>query len=324
MSEQRTLHRVLEMMVMLSKPGGRTIQYMAEKFEVHERTIKRTIETIRDAGYYLYEERGRYYMDKEENARKAEFDVTQLLSFTREEIHRLKAMFENNIPRNHTYDYLLSKIFGAIGLHNSSIKVLENQNYRLVQTLREAIRQKKQIRIKTYEWSSANRSLPDVIMEPIDFAMDHTRIWCYYPQLKQNVLVRLPDMDDVFLTETPMKYAEQHRTGYIDIFGASGFEKYPVIIHLNSRARGYLKDEFAISSKEIKPVETVENVRIPQREKWFKFETEVCGYFHISRFCMGLPGDVEIITPELQEYIDMVQNKANKIEHKPSSINMRL
>ena len=37
-------------------------------------------------------------MDKEANAQRVKFDVSELLSFTREEIWRLKAMFEKMFP----------------------------------------------------------------------------------------------------------------------------------------------------------------------------------------------------------------------------------
>src|SRR5690554_142481 len=324
MSDQRTLLRTLEMMVMLSQPGGHTISGLAEYFDVHERTIRRTLDTISQAGYFLHEYRGRYYMDKEANAQRVKFDVSELLSFTREEIWRLKAMFEKNVPSNHSYDYLLSKIFGAIGLNNSAAKVIENHAFRLVETIRQGIALQRQLKVATFSWGSANRCLNDVVLEPIAFALDHTRVWCYLPYLKSNVLVRLSDLDQITLTEADMAHKKEHRTGFIDVFGASGFETYPVTIHVNLRARAYLMDEYAISQRQFKSLSPRARGAVGPRSIQHEFSTEVCGFFHIARFCMGLPADVLVVSPDLKTYIEEVQSGARAAAYEPSTAYLRL
>ncbi|MDG5800804.1 WYL domain-containing protein [Marinilabiliaceae bacterium ANBcel2] len=321
MTQQTTLQRTLELMILLARPGGATVKCLAEGFDVHERTIQRTFQTIRDAGYYIREYRGRYYMDKEENAQKARFDVSQLLSFTREEIVRIKSMFDN-IPSNHSYDHLMSKILGAIGLENSAASVIQSHQFVRVETIRKAIKEKKQILVKTYSWSTGGKSYNNIKMEPIGFALDYTRVWCYFPEINRNLLVRLTDMDSVKLSETSFQHKEKHKTGYIDAFGASGFEKSEVVIDVNLQARGYLMSEFAIERKEFKTIHNEESSdkRVKPR---YRFQTEVCGYFHIARFCMGLPNDVRIITPKLKRYIESIQNKPKECVHEPSTVYFR-
>ena len=64
MSDTTTLKRNLEILMMLTKPGGINVRQIAERYGVSARTIQRLIKQFRDTGYVIEDSEGNYMINK--------------------------------------------------------------------------------------------------------------------------------------------------------------------------------------------------------------------------------------------------------------------
>lgn len=295
MSGQNTLYRTLEMMTLLSRPGGVTVKHLAEQYECSVRTIQRTIRTIIQAGYVVEEHKGRYRINKLETKRSSSFDIGDLLHFSKEEAELLNRSIQSIRGRNAIKENLTRKLYSLYGLENVANNLVRQQDSEQVKIIIEAIQNKFQIQVNEYTWSTANRGLKSVVIEPIEFAFDYSRVWAFYPKQKKNFLLRLSGINGVKALYTPYEYQEYHRVGYTDFFRGYGFSKMPLKMVLNRRAYGFLLEEFPLAGSALEKLSP----------HYFMLDTEVCDLFPVARFFLGLPGDMEVKEPAgFAEYIE--------------------
>jgi predicted DNA-binding transcriptional regulator YafY len=310
MSGQNTLYRTLEMMTLLSRPGGVTVKHLAEQYECSVRTIQRTIRTIIQAGYVVEEYRGRYRINKLETKRSSSFDIGDLLHFSKEEAELLNRSIRSIRGRNAIKENLTRKLYSLYGLENVANNLVRQQDSEQVKTIIEAIQGRFQIQVNEYTWSTANRGLQSVVIEPIEFAFDYSRVWAFYPKQRKNFLLRLSGINGVKALYTPYEYKDYHRVGYTDFFRGYGFSKMPLKMVLNRRAYGFLLEEFPLAGSALKQL----------NPHYFLLDTEVCDLFPVARFFLGLPGDMEVKEPDnFLEYIqklpeDSVHNDEENME----------
>jgi hypothetical protein len=74
----------------------------------------------------------------------------------------------------------------------------------------------------------------------------------------------------------------------MDAFRISSQEQILVKLKLSLRAFNLLIEEYPLAEKYV----CIED------DNYRHFEAPVCGFEGVGRFCMGLPGEVEIIEPE--------------------------
>jgi predicted DNA-binding transcriptional regulator YafY len=297
MSYQTTLERTLEMMAWLSRDGGCTTRELAKHFELTVRSIQRTIFTITMAGYVVEKKADRYKINHEETRQKNGFDIGNLLHFSKEEAWMLGEAFKNIPGNNAIKENLLKKLTTIYGA-DSIIKKLANQEEsEPIKILIEAIQNKKQVIVDEYTMSTTNRGLQSVVIEPIEFASDYSRIWAYFPKQKKNFLLRLSGIHGVKVTNESYKYEQFHKPGFIDIFRGYGYLKTPVSLQLNNRAYGFMLEEFPMAKTAIKKLNPGQ----------YELNTEVCDFAPLARFYLGLPGNIKIIGPSsLMEYVKNV------------------
>ena len=296
MSGQNTLYRTLEMMTLLSRPGGTTVKNLAEYYECSERTIQRTIRTIIQAGYVVEEYRGRYKINKTETKRTSKFDIGDLLHFSKEEAELLNRSIQRIPGKNAIKENLTKKLYSLYGMENVANNLVRQQDSEHVQIIIEAIQNKFQLKVDEYTWSTANRGLQSAIIEPIEFAFDYSRLWAFYPGKKYNFLLRLSGINGVKALHTPYEYEAHHKVGQVDVFRGYGWSKIPLKMVLNRRAYGFLLEEFPLAESGLKKL----NIH------FYSLETEVCDLYQVARFYMGLPGDIEVQEPE--NFLEYVEN----------------
>jgi len=289
MSEQNTLYRTLEMMAILSRPGGVTTRELAEHYEMSMRSIQRTIWTIREAGYVVDEKNGRYSINHAETKKRNMFDIGDLLHFSKEEAELLNRAIQHIPGRNAIKENLTRKLYSLYGSENVANNLVRQEDSGQVRILIEAIQNKLQVRVKEHTMSTANRGVQSVVIEPIEFASDYSRLWAFFPDQRKNFLLRLSGIDGVEAMHKPWQYAGQHRVGHIDVFRGYGFKKTRLIWLLNRRAYGFMLEEFPLTGRYITKM----------HQKVFRLDTEVCNFFQPARFYLGLPGDIRVEDPEI-------------------------
>ena len=297
MSDQNTLERTLEMMAVLSRAGGQRVEDLAEEFGVTTRTIRRTIKTIRDSGYVVESKGGYYRLERDETKRKFGVNIGDLLYFSKEEAYILSAAIDTIDTTTNVRETLVKKLYSLYNSDKVAFSVTRQEDKAAVKIILEAIRDKKQVKIKEFGYSTANQGIYNAIVEPLGFAFNFSRFWAYFPERHGNIIIRLSNVLGVEATNQPFKYVKEHRIGYTDAFRGYGIEQIKVNLLMNRRAYGLMIDEFPLSKESITP-DKLNPVRT------YRLETYVCTFREIGRFIMGLPGDIAIIEPqELKDYI---------------------
>ena len=298
MSEQKTLYRTLEMLTILSKSRGVSAKSLAEKYDCSLRTIQRTIDTIRQAGYVVNKHDELYKIDKIQTKKNIRFDIGDLLHFSKEEAELLNRAIQNISGRNAIKENLVKKLYSIYGSENVVNNLVRQEDSEQVRIIIEAIQFGYQIQVNEYTMSTANRGLRSVVIEPIEFAFDYSRIWAFFPRQKKNFLLRLSGINGVKALYEPYKFAEYHKVGLTDVFRGYGYSKFPLKMILNRRAMGFLLEEFPLASSYLKKI----------HQMAFILETEVCDLYQVARFYLGLPGDIEVKEPSnFLKYIEEMQ-----------------
>jgi len=304
MSDQSTLQRTLEMMAMLSRPGGCSRQSLKEHFAVHIRTIQRTLDTIRDAGYVVECHKDRYKINRAETKKDNHFDIGDLLHFSKEEAWLLNDAIKSIPGKNSIKENLVKKLYSIYAADNIVNNIVKQEDSEQVRIIVDAIQNRLQIVIKEYTYNSVNKGLRSLIAEPIAFASDFTRVWAYLPIFSCNILLRLSGLAGVEGTTDSYECSDLHRVGFIDVFRGYGIDKKSIGLRLDRRAYGFMCEEFPLSRQYIKKT----------GNHSYELHTEVCDFTPVARFYLGLPGDIYVLYPEeLKEFIASAPEHSQKI-----------
>jgi len=249
------------------------------------------------AGYIVEEKNGVYKINQKETKKRTHFDIADLLHFSKEEAWMLSEAFQRIPGKNAIKENLMKKLT-TIYASDSIVQNMANQEgSEQVKILIEAIQNKFQVIVNEYTMSTANRGLQALVIEPIEFASDYSRIWAYFPKQKKNFLLRLSGIHGVKANYEPYQCEQFHKPGFIDIFRGYGYTKTPVSLMLNNRAFGFMLEEFPMAKAFIKRINPGQ----------YELNTEVCDFAPLARFYLGLPGNIKIIQPEsLKEYVKAV------------------
>jgi len=155
MSDQNTLLRCIEMMAILSNHNGKTVQELADYFEKSTRTIHRTIDTIKMAGYVIENQHGRYKINKNETRATNGFDISDLLHFTKEEAWLLDEAISNITGENTIKENLVRKLYSIYDTDVIITNMTRKEESEQVKTISDAIQNKLQIHILEYNHTSA-------------------------------------------------------------------------------------------------------------------------------------------------------------------------
>lgn len=295
MSDQTTLMRTLMLMALLSRRYGSTVEYLAEYLVVSPRTVRRYLSTVREAGYVVECRNGRYHIDHVKTKRNTGFDIGDLLYFSKEEAQILSAAIETVEGATTVKEELARKLYSLYDDEKVAYTVTRKEDTETVRILIDAIRNKKQITVLEYTYSTANRGVREMVAEPLGFAFGYSRIWAYVPRFKKNMVLRLSGMAGVKATDITFRHEQDHRIGFMDPFRSYGFEKKKIRLELDIRAYGLMVDEFPLTRDHISRITADE----------FLLETEVCNFGEIGRFIAGLPSYITILEPqELRDYVE--------------------
>lgn len=292
--------RSIELLELLTRYTGKSISYLSEYFNVDKRTIQRDIAKLKRAGYVIKNINGKYKINQEETRREVKFKLNELVHFTKEEAFILNEAIRN-IEENDVIKKNLIKKLSS--LHNVD-ELLETVSYlqgaEEVKTIAHAIENKYQLEVIEYLRISGNRGLKSLIIEPIQFASNYSRVWAYYPGKNVNFLLRLSGIHGVKPTYKPYQYEQHHKVGYMDVFNGYGFSKTNLKMIINKRAYGYILEEYPQAVPYI----------IQFRKHEYVLKTEICSFMGVGRFCLGLPGSVRVIEPQgLIDYIEQEKEK---------------
>lgn len=284
--DQPKIERVLRLMMMLTSNNRYTIEELSDKLETSPRTIYRYLDTFKEAGFVVSKKGNYFRLDRKSRYFK---DISQLVHFTEEEAYILNSAIESLHPTNAIKQNLKAKLASIYDFKMLAECVVKGENARNVNSIIEAIENKKQIILKNYT-SAHSKIVSDRIVEPLSFTTNYIQVWAYELSSGKNKLFKLSRIGKVEILDKDWEYEMEHQEGLMDLFRINSFEQIPVKLKLGLRAASLLVEEYPLGEKYLSP--------LPNDPSHFILDTWVCGYEGIGRFVLGLLDDIEILEGE--------------------------
>lgn len=290
MSDQAKFQKMLEVLLLLDCQYGRTITELSERFEISQRTVYRYLDTFKQVGFVIENTNGYFKIDKE-NATVQE--ISHLLHFSEEEAFILSKAIHSIEDTDEFKSKLVKKLYSLYDFDRVIHAISKKEESENIYTLLQAIKQQKQVVLQSYK-SGNSKNIRDRIVEPIDFTINYTGVWCYDIEDGVNKVFKTSRIKNVVLLEQIWKYKLKHKKGIIDIFRMQSFEPTTIILELTLVAYNLIIEEFPLSEKYISKV----------TDNLYRLECEVGNFLGVGRFVLGLPGEIKIIASEaLKQYV---------------------
>lgn len=287
--EQGKILKTLRLVMLLSGTRYYNINELKTHLDVSVRTMYRYLDDIESAGFILERNNGLYRLQHDKTTQT----VNSLLHFTAEDVfifYEAIAAIDTTGPAK---ERLLRKL-NALYDYSALNKIKDNQSFAKIQTIREAISQKKRIILRQYRSSHSN-TVEDRTVEAFGFTPEYRGIICCDSDktVKQFSIDRI---ESVIPIDENWKYEDFHRVPVVDSFRMAG-ENYigEVIAILNLKAYNLITEQFPLSKKYIQP----QGVK-------YKLQAPITKIDGIARFMLGLLGDVAILGP--QNLINHINN----------------
>jgi predicted DNA-binding transcriptional regulator YafY len=296
--DQPKLERLLRLMKLLTANNSFTVDEIASKLAISQRSVYRYIDTFREAGFVIKKTNNYIKLDKSSPYFK---DISELIHFTEEEAFILKSAIENIDENNLLKQNLKRKLYTVYNYNILADTIVSGKNGKNVQHLVEAIENKRPVILRNYSSAHGNDTR-DRFVEAYAFTTNYVQVWCYCPEEKLNKLFKISRIDSVDILPENWKYEANHQAGRIDIFRMNSTEIMHVKLKLGMRSANLLMEEYPLSINKLKKISDNE---------WL-LDTEVCSYYGVGRFVMGLLEDIEIIdSHDFEQYIAEILNKMN-------------
>ncbi len=290
--DQPKVERMLRFMMMLTSNNTYTIEDLSAKLGMSPRTVYRYIDTFKEAGFVVSKKGDCFRLDRKSRYFK---DISQLVHFTEEEAYILNSAIESIHPTNAIKQNLKAKLASVYDFKMLAECVVKGENARNVNSLIEAIEEKRQVVLHNYT-SAHSRKISDRLVEPISFTTNYIQVWAYEVSSGQNKLFKLSRIGSVEVLPDEWKHESGHMEGLMDIFRINSFVQIPVKLKLGLRAASLLVEEYPMGEKHLSP--------IPDDSTHYILETWVCGYEGVGRFVLGLLDDIEILEGDgLKEFL---------------------
>ena len=284
--DQPKIERLLRLMMMLTANNRYTVDELAERLETSPRTIYRYIDTFKEAGFLITKKGDCFRIDKKSKYFK---DISQLIHFTEEEAYILNSAIESIDPTNAIKQNLKAKLASVYDFKMLAECVVKGDNARNVNSIIEAIENKKQIVLKNYT-SGHSKKVSDRVIEPLSFTTNYIQVWGYEVSSGLNKLFKVSRIGSVEVTDNDWAFEGEHNVGMMDIFRITSFEQYPIKLKLGLMAASLLVEEYPLGEKYLSPA--------PDDGNHFILDIKVCGYEGVGRFVLGLLDDIEIVEGE--------------------------
>lgn len=294
--DQPKLERLLRLMKLLTANNSLTVDEIAAKLAISQRSVYRYIDTFREAGFVIKKVDNFIKLDKSSPYFK---DISELIHFTEEEAFILKSAIENIDENNLLKQNLKKKLYTVYNYNILAETIVSGKNGKNVQQLVEAIENKRPVILRNYSSAHGN-DIRDRHVEAYAFTTNYVQVWCYCPEENTNKLFKVSRIGSVEVLPEKWQHEENHKSGCIDIFRMNSCEMKHIKLKLGLRSANLLIEEFPLATKQLQ--------KLPNNE-WL-LDTDVCSYDGVGRFVMGLLDDIEIIdSQEFEQHIAEILNK---------------
>lgn len=298
MPEQTKLKNILELMIFLSSGLRYTLQEIATRLNISERSAFRYIADLKDVGFIIPPpQNGRYYIDKSTPYFK---EISELLHFSKEEAVILQNAIHSISDENLLKRNLVKKLYAIYNFERVPDTIVKPEHSANIHELIKAIKYKNKVILRGY-LSANSKQQRDRIVEPFDFTTNYIATWAYDIEDGCCKTFKNTRISSVQILSEPWKNTDKHKAIPMDVFRISSTEKTDIKLILSVRAAELLREEYPLAEDYITQFDN----------EHFEFEAPVSNFDGVGRFIMGLCDEIEIIYPEtLKQFI---KNKAKNI-----------
>jgi proteasome accessory factor C len=285
MEELAKVKRVLRLIQFLADTPAKRVKTLAQLLETTDKSVYRYIKLLEELGYFIERTEDREYFLSNEKKLNAH-------TFEPEELNLLNSLIATIETENPLQQSLKKKIYLSSSLIPFSEDLVDKHQAKLVARLSRALEEKKQVCLIGYQTAisliAQNRHI-----EPIQFIKSNTQLAAYDLDKKQIRHFKIKRMTDVEVLDDFCQHSfENYHT---DIFGFTSPENLMVKLNLSIRASKLLAEEHPDTRAYIKE----QNGKYPLR-----LVMEFASCIGIGRFILGLPGEIEVVEPQvLKEYL---------------------
>lgn len=290
MSDQAKFQKMLEVLLLLDCQYGRTIAELSARFEISQRTVYRYLDTFKQVGFVIENNNGYFKIDKENTTVQ---EISALLHFSEEEAFILSKAIHSIDDHDALKINLVKKLYSLYDFDRVIHAIAKKEESEHIYTLLQAIQQQKQAVLHSYK-SGNSKNIRDRIVEPIDFTINYTGVWCYDVEDGINKVFKTSRIKQVRLLATSYEFKPKHQKGIIDIFRMQSFEPVAVCLELSLVAYNLIIEEYPLSEKYITKI----------TDNLYRLACDVGNFLGVGRFVLGLPGEIHIVKPEsLKDYV---------------------
>ena len=239
MADQAKFQKMLEVLLLLDCQYGRTIAELSDRFEISHRTVYRYLDTFRHVGFVIENNNGYFKIDKENTTVQ---EISDLLHFSEEEAFILSKAIHSIDDNDELKIKLVKKLYSLYDFDRVIHAIAKKEESENIYSLLQAIKQQKQVVLQSYK-SGNSKNIRDRIVEPIDFTLNYTGVWCYDVEDGTNKVFKTSRIKQVLLLESSWKFKPKHKKGIIDIFRIQSFEPVPVNLELSLVAYNLIMEE---------------------------------------------------------------------------------
>ena len=299
--DQPKFERMLRLMRLLSGNVTYSIDELADKLEMSERTIYRYIDTFKAAGFAVEKLYGNIYRLTSLN--DDTLDLSKLVYFSDEEAAIVNNMIDGLDNTNALKIGLKRKLAAVYDSTSISSYIGKRSNTANVQALADAIKNKSKVVLHDYE-SSNSGQVRDRLVEPFAFTTNYVDAWCYDLEDGRNKIFKISRVEEVTVLDTPWEHPQDHHRQGQDVFYMSGTIGERIRLQLSVRAKNLLFEEFPLARKDCRR----------DGSAWI-LDTTVYGFAGACRFVVGLAEEVKILESEpFKAYVsDYVKNYLTKL-----------
>lgn len=295
--DQPKIERVLRLMQLMSGPVSYSVGELADKLGMSYRTIYRYIDTFKSAGFVVEKVRGDIYRIAEMSSRYP--SIENLVYFSEEEAYIVNGLIDRLDQTNTLKANLHRKLASIYSSTSIADYVDKKSNAANVETLAEAIKQKRSVILRNYE-SGSSGNVRDRRVEPFSFTTNYIDIWAYDLEDGRNKIFKISRIEETELGDSGWIHESDHRREPTDIFRMSGEPIEKIRVRLSTLAKNLLIEEYPLAEKSVSR----------SGDHWI-LETEISKVMGAGRFVLGLPGDAEVVEGEkLREYVREMARKS--------------
>ena len=296
--EQQKLLRLFKMIWLMSPPRGKTVEQLKELLDVKQATVYRYLAFLNETDFFKVVKKGKHRIIYDAINEKGYLNV----KLGEDEIQCISDALHHTFPERDIARGIQAKLYQHLNFGLKSQSPVIRNTPIVIRDLHQAMRDKLQVCL---DYFSAHTGKTDKrIVEPLDFTELHRYLIVY----DENAVVKITNLKTsrIQSVEILTKRCTQSPDSIkgIDVFDIACYkEQFEVVLDMTALAYRLMIEEYPRTESCFEIQNTEGGIN-------YRFKTIVYNFLPISRFIMGLPGQVKIVAPGA--LVLDIQNKMKK------------